>query len=370
MKIQPISLEATRHALNLRDLSNPSEGLHAMQLIMNNCIKALENHWKTKTVIYRESPIVSIADNYDRIGYPPEGASRDSRYTRYVCDTALLRTMASAMVPRAMQSVKNNVDPNILLACAGICYRRDSIDRIHVGEPHQMDLWYLTAGKIMTPDDLEKAIHVLVKAIYPNIIWRMEKREHPYTLYGQQVDVLWNGEWLELLECGIAHPKVIKENIGRDDVTGIAMGPGLDRMLMVAKNIPDIRLLRSADPRVTEQMQDLEPYREVSAMPPVIRDLSIVVDREMDNDLLGDMTKEALGMDANIIELVNIVSETSYEQLPLVARERLGIKESQKNILLRVVLRALDRTLTNGECNDYRNIIYKALHKGTVMTII
>jgi phenylalanyl-tRNA synthetase alpha chain len=340
-----------------------------MQLVMNNVIAALEKHWRCKSVIYRESPIVSIEDNYDRIGYPPEGASRDSRYTRYVCDTALLRTMTSAMIPRAMQSIKDNLNPDLLLVCPGICYRRDSIDRIHVGEPHQIDLWYLNAGKAMTIDNLREAIRVLINAIDPNLEWRMEERLHPYTLNGQQVDVLWNGEWLELLECGIAHPKVIKENIGRDDVTGIAIGPGLDRMLMIAKNIPDIRLLRSVDPRVATQMQDIDPYREVSAMPPVTRDLSIVVDREIDNDLLGDMTKEALGKDAEVIELINIISETSYDALPQAAKDRLGIDETQKNILLRVVLRALDRTLTSEECNEYRNRIYKALHKGTVASM-
>ncbi len=40
----------------------------------------------------RASPVVAIADNYDRLGYPPDGAARDARYTRYVCATAMLRT--------------------------------------------------------------------------------------------------------------------------------------------------------------------------------------------------------------------------------------------------------------------------------------
>ena len=369
IKIEPISLEETRRLLNLRDLSNPAEGRHALQMINERVIKALENLWQTKSMIYRESPIVSIEDNYDKIGYPKDGASRESRYTRYVCNTALLRTMTSAMVPRAIQKVKTDGDINILLACTGLCYRRDCIDKIHVGEPHQVDYWYLTNKKVMTLDDLKAAIDTLVKAVNPNLQWRMESRIHPYTLQGQQVDVLWNGEWVELLECGIAHPKVIKENLGRDDVSGIAMGPGLDRMLMVAKNIKDIRLLRSQDPRVQSQMLDLEPYREVSHMPAVTRDLSIVVDNEMDNDLIGDKVKNALLDKADIIEDVKILSETPYENLPPQAIERLGISKGQKNILLRVVLRALDRTMTNEECNEYRDQIYLALHKGKVLSL-
>ena len=52
---------------------------------------------------------------------------------------------------------------------------------------------------------------------------------------------------------------------------------GLDRLLMLRKGIPDIRLLRSADPRVAGQMTDLEPYRPVSYLPAVTRDLSVAI---------------------------------------------------------------------------------------------
>lgn len=367
MTIETLSLQALKQALNLRDLSNPAEGPHAMQLLTDNIIAALERHWQCPATIYRESPVVSIEDNYDRIGYPPDGASRDSRYTRYVCQTALLRTMASAMIPRAMQSVRNQINPNHLLAAVGLCYRRDCIDRSHTGEPHQLDLWYLTEGKPMTTDDLKEMIRIVLTTVNPDIRYRLEPRKHPYTLEGCQVDALWNGQWLEVLECGLAHPKVIKENTGRDDLTGLAMGPGLDRLLMVAKNIPDIRLLRSTDKRIQDQMLDLSVYKEVSGMPSVNRDLSIVVDNETDTEILGDRVKEALGAKADMIEAIKILSETPYDKLPPAAIERLGMCEGQKNILIRIVLRALDRSLTHEECNEYRNLIYSAVHKGTVM---
>jgi len=48
-------------------------------------------------------------------------------------------------------------------------------------------------------------------------------------------------------------------------------------MLMLIKDIPDIRLLRSADPRIADQMRDLDRYRPVSSMPPITRDLSVAV---------------------------------------------------------------------------------------------
>jgi len=73
---------------------------------------------------------------------------------------------------------------------------------------------------------------------------------------------------------------------------------GLDRLLMLAKRIPDIRLLRSGDPRVAGQMLDLAPYRPVSSMPAITPDLSIAVADDDDEETLGDRIRDALGADA------------------------------------------------------------------------
>ena len=127
---------------------------------------------------------------------------------------------------------------------------------------------------------------------------------------------------------------------------------------MVRKNIKDIRLLRSENEKVQCQMLDLEPYNEVSSMPPVVRDISVVVDKNLDVELLGDMIRDS-AVDEKLIEEVQILSETPYEDLPDKAKERLGIEPNEKNILVRIVLRSLERTLTNEECNEYRDIIYR-----------
>ena len=43
-----------------------------------------------------------MEENYDRLHYPPEGAARDARYTRYLNDAVILRTQTSAMIPSAL----------------------------------------------------------------------------------------------------------------------------------------------------------------------------------------------------------------------------------------------------------------------------
>jgi phenylalanyl-tRNA synthetase alpha chain len=146
---------------------------------------------------------------------------------------------------------------------------------------------------------------------------------------------------------------------------GLALGLGLDRFLMLRKGIPDIRLLRSTDTRIAEQMLDLAPYRPVSSMPAVSRDLSVAVDDDEDVELLGDRVRDALGDDAAAVEEVTVRSETPYEQLPRAAIERMGVAPGQKNVLVRVVLRDLERTLTDSEANGLRDRVYAALHRGS-----
>ncbi len=61
-----------------------------------------------------------------------------------------------------------------------------------------------------------------------------------------------------------------------------------------------------------------------------------------------------------------MLSETPLSGLPAQARERIGIAPGQKNVLLRVTIRDLDRTLTHEEGNILRDRIYAAIHRGTV----
>lgn len=56
--------------------------------------------------------------------------------------------------------------------------------------------------------------------------------------------------WVEVGECGLAARHVLSGAGMSESVSGIAMGWGLDRLLMLRKGIDDIRLLRAEDPRI------------------------------------------------------------------------------------------------------------------------
>jgi phenylalanyl-tRNA synthetase alpha chain len=358
--LDPVRLQRD---LGTRDLSDPAEGPHAIQILIGQAVEGLGRAWNCEVRWCRGPRIVPVADNYDRLGYPAEAITRDTRYTRYVDAMHMLRSHSSAMIPPALVRLARQPSDDVLLACPGIVYRRDAIDWQHTGTPHQLDLWRITR-RTMRSTDMDQMIAVLLGALTPGLPHRQQPRTHPYTLHGRQVDIRQDGRWVEVWECGLVHPRVLAA-AGLHGRSGLALGMGLDRLLMLVKHIPDIRLLRCGDPRIGGQMHDLTTYRHASPMPPITRDLSIAVSGDDDEETLGDRVRDALGADASCVEEVRVLSATAYAQLPASAAGRLGVKPGQKNLLVRVVLRDLGKTLTNETANALRDRIYRALHQGT-----
>jgi phenylalanyl-tRNA synthetase alpha chain len=368
-----LSIEELHSTLALRDLADPAQGPHAIQLIVDQLRTALGEAWPyTEIWTRRDHPVVSLADNYDNLGYAAGAVTREERYTRYASAGEVLRSHTSAMIPPALRELAGSEASDVLMVCAGICYRRDSVDWQHTGTPHQLDLWRISRNVTLGEPELEDMIAKLVATVLPGQTYRTVPAVHPYTTHGRQIDVLLDDQWIEVGECGVAAPAVLRKAGLDESWTGLAMGPGLDRLLMLRKGIRDIRLLRSTDPRVAEQLLDLAPYKPVSAMPAVRRDLSVVVgpEVELSDELLGDRVRQALGSDADAAESVEVRSETSYDDLPVAARERLKLEPGQRNVLIRLVLRPLDRTLTDAEANELRDQVYSALHEGPVLELI
>jgi phenylalanyl-tRNA synthetase alpha chain len=368
-----LTAEELNANLALRDLTDPAQGPHAIQLIVDQIRTALSQAWPyTEIWTRRDHPVVSLADNYDNLGYAAGAVTREERYTRYASPTQVLRSHTSAMIPPALRELAGSEASDVLMLCAGICYRRDSVDWQHTGTPHQLDLWRISRTVTLGEPELEAMIAELVNTVLPGQTYRTVPAVHPYTIHGRQIDVLLDDQWIEIGECGVAAPAVLRKAGLDESWTGLAMGPGLDRLLMLRKGIRDIRLLRSTDPRVAGQMLDLQPYRPVSAMPAVRRDLSVVVGPtvDLDDELLGDRVRQALGADADAVESVEVRGETPYAGLPPAARERLQLEPGQRNVLVRLVLRPLDRTLTDAEANQLRDRVYEELHEGSVLELI
>ncbi|GAB2573669.1 hypothetical protein Aab01nite_20250 [Paractinoplanes abujensis] len=343
---------------NIRDLTDPTAGPHAIQAIVDAAVGAAHTLYPdAAVVVHRGDRIVDVADNYDRLGYSPSAAARDSRYTRYVDARRMLRSQTSALIPGALRHLSV---AEALIVCPGLVYRRDSIDRLHTGTPHQLDLWWVGPA---ADGDLGAGLVALVGAVVgatlPDAEWRTRPADHPYTTGGLEIEARVGDAWVEIGECGVAAEHVIGP-VRR----GLALGLGLDRLLMLRKGVDDIRLLRSADPRVREQMLDLSPYRPVSAQPAARRDLSVALPAGVTAEDLGDRVRELLGPEAHLVEEVAIESITPPDALPKASRERLGIRDGEVNVLLRVVLRDLRRALPKQTANALRDRLYAGLMTG------
>jgi phenylalanyl-tRNA synthetase alpha chain len=366
MKTNLISKERLAKALAIKDLSDPVNGVHAINLVVSKIFDYLAKKagWP-KPEIRRTSPISSVENDFDRLYFPPDNLTRLSRYTRYLDEKTILRTHTTAMIPDILIEIRKKGLMDYSVLCPGICYRRDVVDSRHTGEPHQMDIWRIKKG---TPRLERKALIDLIESVLDVVIpgskYRANEVSHPYTINGLEVEILVKGYWLELLECGEAHPKLLSDaGLDPEEYSGLAMGIGLDRSAMLLKSIDDIRILRSEDPRIKQQLTNLDLYRSVSKYPPVRQDLSVSVSQETNEEDVCEIIKDALGDNSNVIEEITIVSETNYDRLPAKAIERLGISPGQKNMLIRVVLRSHERSLTHKEANEMRDNIYRAVNQ-------
>ncbi|MFF5296010.1 PheS-related mystery ligase SrmL [Paractinoplanes globisporus] len=348
-----LSPDALARELAITDLTEPAQAPHAMPRLVSSILRAATARWPMACLlVHRGERVVSVSDNYDRLGYAPSAKARDARYTRYVDADQMLRSQTSALIPGALRLLPDTGDA--LIACPGIVYRRDAIDRLHTGTPHQLDLWRLTTG----PADLRELVGTALDAALPHVPWRTSPADHPYTTGGLEIEARADdGTWVEVGECGYAAAHVLR----RPGVTGLALGLGLDRLLMLRKGIDDIRLLRSPDPRVASQMADLTPYRPVSSHPAAHRDLSVALPADVTAEDLGDRVRDLLGTDATLVEEVTILSVTPAAALPPTSRDRLALRDDEANVLLRVVLRDLHGALPKRRANALRDRLWTGL---------
>ncbi|MBT2526339.1 hypothetical protein J7E91_13065 [Streptomyces sp. ISL-99] len=78
----------------------------------------------------------------------------------------MLRSHSSALIPAALRALAADPADDVLLICPGLVYRRDAIDRLHIGTPHQLDLWRVTRRPSrMTSADLDEMVTALLDGL-------------------------------------------------------------------------------------------------------------------------------------------------------------------------------------------------------------
>ena len=370
MYIKPLTKEELDEYLKIKDLTESAQP-HAIRMVYEKVRDYMySTHKESDVQVCRKDPVVTVADNYDNLLFSADNIGRSSTYTHYIDDTHILRTHTTANMPGILRDLaKRNDWDDVVILLPGLVYRRDVSDKKHVGEVHMLEMWRIVKNstrKVIQKDDLLAVVRGVAETAAPGWKLRIEDSPHPYTKGGIEVNAMKDDRDIEILECGLIKDEILA-NAGLDPekYSGWALGMGLDRLVMTLKNIPDIRYLRSSNPKIAEQMTDLEPYHEVSNQPAIKRDMSYVVPQEYVEEDLNEDIRKSLDGKLKILESVEILNQTPYVDLSENVRKRLGCNPSQKNVLVRITLRDLERTLTNEEANQIYEQIYGKINKGT-----
>jgi phenylalanyl-tRNA synthetase alpha chain len=187
--------------------------------------------------------------NFEALNTPPDHPARDMQDTFYFADGRLLRTHTSSVQIRYME----NHQPPIRVVAPGRVYRRDTVDATHSAVFHQLEL--LAVDKGLTFTDLKGTIKEFLRQMFGNDLEIQFRASYfPFTEPSAEVDVKWQGKWLEVMGCGMVDPNVLKA-VGYDPevYTGFAAGLGVERFAMVLHQIDDIRRLYNSDLRFLRQ---------------------------------------------------------------------------------------------------------------------
>lgn len=373
LKFEVSPPETIEKLLSVKDLTLPTESGKERSIIgkiFDQVIAKLNEHSFPNITVVRASPIVDVKDNFDNLLYSPGNPGRSSTYTRYVDEDHTLRTQTSALVPQTLRTVEKGLGGKgrITFVFPGLVYRRDVIDPKHLDVFHQIDIWTVQENKIdgvTNREDLLELIKAVFEAACPNAEIIVKEAKHPYTADGVEVYANTNGKEIEVLEAGLVHPEILNmAGLPSTDYSGLALGMGLERLIMARKDLPDIRLIRSTDPRVIKQMTNMEKFKNVSDQPAIARDMSYCVDKNSSEEDICEAIKNAFGEKSDLLEQVEILERTPFHKLNPIAVERLGTKEDQDNVLVRIILRHPDKTLTKKESADLYSMAYPKLHQG------
>jgi phenylalanyl-tRNA synthetase alpha chain len=187
--------------------------------------------------------------NFEALNTPQDHPARDMQDTFYLPDGNLLRTHTSSVQIHYMEEN----EPPIRVIAPGRCYRRDTVDATHSAVFHQLEI--LAIDRNLTFTDLKGTIkEFLIQAFGMELPIRFRASYFPFTEPSAEVDVQWQGRWLEIMGCGMVDPNVlIKVGHDPEEYSGFAAGLGVERLAMVLHQIDDIRRLYGSDLRFMRQ---------------------------------------------------------------------------------------------------------------------
>ena len=189
--------------------------------------------------------------NFEALNIPAHHPARAMHDTFYFDAHTLLRTHTSPVQVRTMEEKQ----PPIRIICPGRVYRCD-YDQTHSPMFHQVE--GLLIDKNVSFADLKGTLEEFLREFFEeDVKVRFRPSYFPFTEPSIEVDIdRGDGKWLEVLGCGMVHPKVFEySGIDPEVYTGFAFGMGVERLAMLRYGVNDLRLFFENDLRFLGQFR-------------------------------------------------------------------------------------------------------------------
>lgn len=258
-------LEANRKQEQYFDATLPGQKIPAGHLHpLTQIRQEVEEIFKSMGFeIYEGNELVSDFYNFESLNIPKDHPARDTQDTFFIKDhpDKVMRTHTSAMQVKIMEKRK----PPLKIIVPGRCFRNEATDASHEHTFHQIEGFVV--GKNISIGNLVWTQKQLLSAIFhKDVKVRLRPGFFPFVEPGFELDcscLICDGQgcpvckhkgWVELIPCGMIHPKVL-ESAGykKGEYAGFAFGMGWSRLAMMKYGINDIRLFMSGDLRFLNQ---------------------------------------------------------------------------------------------------------------------
>jgi phenylalanyl-tRNA synthetase alpha chain len=318
---------------------------HPLGILKNQIYSFFDTKYPSIFTVYEDfPPKVTTTQNFDYLLIPKDHVSRTPSDTYYFDETHLLRTHTSAHQIEALR--KTNA-----FLITGDVYRRDEIDATHYPVFHQMEgvrIWNLNDLGVKDYHEAQQKSLQDLKDVLERLTWfifghgaeiRWIEAYFPFTHPSLELEVFYQGNWMEILGCGVVERGVLK-NAGKDENTvGWAFGIGLERWAMRLFEIPDIRLFWSKDPRFLDQFSEnkgITKFKPYSKYPLCYKDISFWIEPGFVENDFYEVVRDIGG---DLIERVQKIDEFTN-------------KQNKTSICYRINYRSMDRSLTNEEIDE------------------
>ncbi len=270
VKAKAARIEAERIDVTLSGRKSGSGALHPVQ----NGLDELTAIFSQMGFAVAEGPeIEDEFHNFDALNIPAEHPARAMHDTFFLKDLQgddgqpmLLRTHTSPVQIRAMKRfLAESGEPPLAVVAPGRVYRCD-YDVTHSPMFHQVEVFKVDRDVSLA--HLKGVLQHFLSAYFEKeVAIRLRPHYFPFTEPSAEVDIgcvfcagkgcrICKGSgWIEVLGSGMIHPNVLKSvGIDSEEFSGFAFGLGVERMVMLKKGIPDLRLFFENDVRFLSRM--------------------------------------------------------------------------------------------------------------------